>query len=657
MIILSIAFFVLLLNLVLTVCGDDMNQKKMYLVLPSTITIFFLYLFVITESLSFFQSFSFKTLFVSWCVFFLINIIFIVFKVIRKKTIIVQKKIIFRVELFSSVFLYALFSVFMIVLAYNTVPYNNDSMAYHLPRVMHWAQQKSVNHYAAHYYLQVSSPVLGDYIHLNNYVLSNYSDEYICLNQCFSYLINGILIYQIAKMIGCKKQWATVAVIVFFALPITFGEALNTQVDLMTPLFVLSLVLYIIYLKRYIEEFKNSKKLLYISFCMGICTGLSFLSKYTSAFAMIPFIIWLLIICLKNKIAINKIFICFLFGGVSALVIFIPEALRMMKTFGSLFSESVSSGQMVETLNPKLIFLCFVKNLCSNLSGHYLYKSKTIVIKFVNVLARILGVNIVDPRISYYDFYDINEPFEYNHDLANGNVIVILFLLSILLLLIKRIQVKKEESKNVIEFGGYVVSAFFAFIIFLSVLKFTTHRARYEITFFALLCPAVCLIFQQKIKISLQQVIRTIIIFVSVCEIINMAIYHIDLAYKIGKRPDGYFAFSALIHGHKRCVKMIKENEYETLGLINKFIFDYPLWVMNKNENIKRIEDVNVENETSIHENQDFFPDCVLYVGLEPFQGKELYVHGKQYLIVENFFDGYYGYYAIAENSEYLINR
>lgn len=48
--------------------------------------------------------------------------------------------------------------IIVLFLALVTTPNNWDSMTYHLPRIVHWAQNRSVGHYATNSIRQISSP-------------------------------------------------------------------------------------------------------------------------------------------------------------------------------------------------------------------------------------------------------------------------------------------------------------------------------------------------------------------------------------------------------------------------------------------------------------------------------------------------------------------
>lgn len=649
MIILTIAFILLFVNIrgyVKKIFVDDTTM-----VLPLTVTAFLLYVFVSTEILSLFKILAAFPMFVVWIVFICVNLVYI-FR--REKSIIKFhyndsiKQIVKNPWLY-----YFLWGTIMIVMAYLTPPYNQDSMAYHLPRVMHWVQSRSLSHFSCHYGLQVTAPVFGEYLTLHNFILSGYSDKFLCLMQCFAMLLNGVLIAQISRMLGCNRKWIITSVVVFISLPIVYGEALNTQVDLILSVIILSFVVFILYISqnRLTVLWDSSFKKIVI--CLGITAGLAFLTKYTAAFILLPFCIWLLVICIKAKVPRGKLFVyillfCF-FGG----SIFFPEAVRLFRSFGTLFTDSVSSNQLVSTFDPRLIFVCLVKNVMSNLAGRYIYSSREILTSGIEGLASVLKVDATDPRISLRNYINFNSPFLYNHDASNGQLIVILLIFCLIVLLYRKIlsAVKREKPNLGIDNGAYIGVSFLSFFAFLALLKYTENRARYEISFFAILSPAICYLLQNLLKNESQIAIRAIAITFAVVEILSLTVYHSRVIVTLGKRPDAYFGGTNMKEGYRVCCDYIADQGYQTVGIINRYIYQYPIWMMLDGK-VSRIEDVNVTNATNLREDMSFIPDCIWCIDYaeRPNDG-EVKVHGVNYSIILEYTDGK-GYYFVAERAE-----
>ena len=89
-------------------------------------------------------------------------------------------------------------------MAMRIVPYNWDSLTYHLPRIMHWVQNKSVAHYATNIDRQIASPPLAEFINLHIYLLMGKKDVAFNLLQCMSFGFCIVLTVAIAKKLGCN---------------------------------------------------------------------------------------------------------------------------------------------------------------------------------------------------------------------------------------------------------------------------------------------------------------------------------------------------------------------------------------------------------------------------------------------------------------------
>ena len=77
--------------------------------------------------------------------------------------------------------------VFLLFGALYTVPYNYDSMTYHLARVGHWIDHKNVAHYITNIDRQIYSPVLCEYFLMHIMLLTG-SDILVNLLQFFCLL-------------------------------------------------------------------------------------------------------------------------------------------------------------------------------------------------------------------------------------------------------------------------------------------------------------------------------------------------------------------------------------------------------------------------------------------------------------------------------------
>lgn len=130
-----------------------------------------------------------------------------------------------------------------------TVPYNYDSMTYHLARIGHWIDNQSVNHFITNIDRQNYSPVLAEYNLLHMFLLTG-SDSFLNMLQYTAMLITALYIYKCAKMLGTDRSFSLFGAFLFVTMPLTISQSMTTQNDLFGAMWF-SLFLY--YLLQFID--------------------------------------------------------------------------------------------------------------------------------------------------------------------------------------------------------------------------------------------------------------------------------------------------------------------------------------------------------------------------------------------------------------------
>lgn len=214
----------------------------------TTFTTFYMYL--ITEFFSAFQALNGRNVKVAWGILFL-GIVLLKFrysiKIYVNKFIWKDNKILIPVFLIGMVVgLIALF----------TVPYNFDSMTYHLARVVNWEQNQSINFYATNNDRQVFNSPLAEYAILNIKLLFQIENLYNMV-QYYAYIASSIVIYGICKKIRISKTCGQIACLIFMTAPIITIEATTTQNDLYACMWAL-FGIYILVSYINIESYKGN---------------------------------------------------------------------------------------------------------------------------------------------------------------------------------------------------------------------------------------------------------------------------------------------------------------------------------------------------------------------------------------------------------------
>lgn len=159
-------------------------------------------------------------------------------------------------------------------------PNNADSMTYHLPRVMHWAQNMSVDPYPTHSYRQAHLTPLAEYGILQLYLLTG-SDRWFFLVQWSAMLASVGMVAGLARRMGAVGVGPWIAAVVCVTLPMGVLQASSTQNDYLAAVFLVAVALLAW------ESAKEPRNLPLHAF-VGLAAGLAVLTKGTDYLYVFP---------------------------------------------------------------------------------------------------------------------------------------------------------------------------------------------------------------------------------------------------------------------------------------------------------------------------------------------------------------------------------
>ena len=568
-----------------------------------------LYCFIITELLSVANQLTRRNLFVTWGI---LDVILLLIIAARYKKYVKSENAVKLKDWLKNhrnVIIWGVFAVLMIILAIGKMPYNWDSMTYHCARLFHWAQNRSVAHYATNNVRQIASPVLAAFINLNVYILTGSGEGVLNLVQCISYLTSGVLVFDISRKLGTTKKGCLLAMVLFYSMPIAFAEALTTQVDNLAAFWMLAFVCLLLPLLRRDQriqlDWSTFERVIYLS----LCVAFGYLTKPSIGFSIVIMGIWLVVMMIIRRDHVRVL--CY--APLALLVILLiisPEWYRNLKTFHALASSQTGARQLIGSLHQKHIAVNFLKNFTFNLPTVWIYNSADYVWVYNIRFARLLDVDINNPAISEDGReFSVNGAQTYGCDTAVNPTIVWLILFSILIVVILFRNFKKKELQV-----GYFISAVLSFLIFCAALRWEPFVSRYMISYLGLLCPAIALVLDglfEKIKSNTANYMRCIIYFVCVTEMFGLFVYHKEIA-RLSEGDSGYFAVRPEIYEeYKDMTEYVNTHECKNIGLyIGGDSYEYPLTQMITEG--KRIEHVDVDNETAVYADDTFVPDLIL---------------------------------------------
>lgn len=123
--------------------------------------------------------------------------------------------------------------VIVFVVGITSGPSNNDVLSYHLPRVMHWLQQGSVDHYPTDIERQLFLGPFPAYL-VMHLVAATGTDGIVFLPAWASWVGSGFLAGAIARHVGLDRHGQVLAAVFALTVPMGVLQAASAQTDLPT---------------------------------------------------------------------------------------------------------------------------------------------------------------------------------------------------------------------------------------------------------------------------------------------------------------------------------------------------------------------------------------------------------------------------------------
>jgi hypothetical protein len=354
----------------------------------------------------------------------------------------------------------------LFVVAVKSPPNNTDSLQYHMSRVMHWAQDKSLHNYPTAYEPQLINPIFAELSILNLRSLWG-NDQVAGLVQWFCMIGALIGVSAVAKVLGAGRrgQWGAVA----FAASIPMGilQATSTQNDYVVGFLLISAV-YFVARARKRELFMDE------GVSLGAAMGLGILTKGTSYPYFLPVVIWFGFNLLRRYK-----FRHMLYQGL--MIAFIVLALnsgywiRNIITYGSpLGPGDWISSKTSNSHSPGVYISLLTRNILMNFATPPSYSLNDSIIKWYHST-----FSHLDPNAAEFELI-----WGWNHeDMAGSPLQVLLVPVTLTLLFLFR---KRASEPAIMWYICVVLGAFLALVF---VFRFDTYGMRYHLPFWITFAP------------------------------------------------------------------------------------------------------------------------------------------------------------------------
>ena len=183
-------------------------------------------------------------------------------------------------------------AVITFIIAWVTPPQTWDSLTYHMPRIAHWAQNRSIGHYISGIERQNSMSPGAEMLSLGFYALIN-SARLGNMVQWFAMLFSLVAASVVVRHLGADAfgQWLAVAIAA--TIPLGIVESSSSITDYVAALWTICAAAEMLaYLKT-----NRVRSLVFVS----LAAGLGFLTKPIVLMYLLVFALWLGILLLRRQ--------------------------------------------------------------------------------------------------------------------------------------------------------------------------------------------------------------------------------------------------------------------------------------------------------------------------------------------------------------------
>ncbi len=493
-------------------------------------------------------------------------------------------------------------------------PNNWDSMTYHLPRVMHWIQNRTVAHYQTHNLRQISFLPGAAYIVTHLQILAG-SDRFANCVQWLS-LVGSIFGVSLItkKLVGEQAQW--ISLLLCASIPMAIAQSTTTQIDLVTSFWLVCFV----YFLFAVPSFQSNL------FWIISSLGLALVTKPTASIFGIPLFLMLGTLVFRKSFLRNRSIVRSLFSVViySSIVGFFSLTFPIWNWYRNAQTLSqflgIDTGTRSEMHSISALVSVFLKNLSLNL----------ILPDFRSIIAwthkYFLKIDINHPALTFGDpviafnsekTAPLNLLFSMEDTVANP-IHLVLGVLAVAYLWISYFRKPDQKLRGLLLLSGAIA---LSYLLYCYLLKWQPWGNRLILPLFILQTPiisyylATCLKKRHNLSVKLTSLIGVVAVLYTLTPIrhplVSLPHWSPYLESQQSEsilflpRQQIYFSGSLKyleITYQKIVNTVIDQGQCHTIGLISEEDdWEYPLWVLfnAKTSGNFRLKHVNVKNQSA----------------------------------------------------------
>lgn len=492
-------------------------------------------------------------------------------------------------------------------------PNTFDAMSYHLPRVMHWLQDRSLAVYPTHVQLQIQAPPGAEYLILNLVALGG-NDRLATLVQWAAFGATTVAVSYVAFLLGGKRLAQVLAAVVFATLPMAILQSSGTKNDLVSSLWLVSLAAFVLVFCR--------RRTCGIALLVGLATGLALLTRPTAYLFAFPFFVWFAIAALRGNHRRGLALVAV--AGATALALNAPYYARNLETYGSPLGPTAvrtSAGEFKSTnslYRPSELVSNIVRNAALQLASPIAGADRTVE-RAVAKVHKAIGISENDPRTTWAGTTFALPAWEQQRfeDKAPNTVAFLLGLVAIVVYLVQR---KRFDASVFPYLTGIGVGAF----LFCLFIRWEPWNSRFHTPLFALAAPFIGLVVVETLDRRIAVGIGVVLLLACLPWLLEGEPRSVTGPAGVftTSRSDQYFANEpALKKPFLYAVRDLTAVHCTHVGLFtDSTAFEYPLWPLLQDRAHRGVEfeDVAVSGKTAREARPRLWRPCALFAETAP---------------------------------------
>ena len=355
-------------------------------------------------------------------------------------------------------------------------PNSADAMAYHMPRVVYWAEQGSLRFFPTPYLTQIMLQPMAEYWALDGYLLSG-GDHFVNFDQWFASLTSMIGVSAVARLFGARSRGQAIAAVFCATLPAGILAASGAKNDYVMAMWAVAAVYFALRLRE-------NPRIIDAVF-LGVAIGLALATKAT-AYLFLPWPLAAVLLPLAWRLRGQAVPL----AAAALMCLMAPSAPHYWRNWdlsGSVLGfDSAQGDGLFRWRNETFGWKQTVSNMLRHASEQLGARSarwNQRVYEFVLAAHRDLRISVNDPAITMR-WNEFEPPRNANHEANANNKWHLALLAGAACVFAGRASRARDRRRAI-----YALSLVCGFVTFCAYLKWAPFVARYQLPLFVLGAP------------------------------------------------------------------------------------------------------------------------------------------------------------------------